>query len=231
MIYLNTNHINQYHIIYLNKGVIMAKIRSGVLGNTRGKVSGIVGSQWKNINYIREYVKPANPQTAAQVVQRNKMSDCVAFAKPLVGSVFNAYTDKFQKGMSGFNYFIKGGIAEFDGSPVYGNLLLTEGKLSPITNFAGTYNTGTGEVLISYNQNYGNNGAAGDQMFWAVQDKSTGIWYFADGETDRSVGSDTQNIVSGLTATNLEAWLWPTKYIGTIVNMIANSAQATLSAA
>lgn len=201
----------------------MAKIRSGVLGNTRGKVSGIVGSQWKNVNYIREYVKPANPQTAAQVTQRGKMTDVVAFCKPLVGSVFNAYTDKFQKGMSGFNYFIKGGIAEFDGSPVYSNLFLTEGKLSPVTNFAGTYNTATGEIILSYNQNYGNNGSATDKMFWCVQDKSTGIWYFADGETDRSVGSDSQNIVSGLTATNLQAWLWPTKYISTIVNMIGNS--------
>lgn len=208
----------------------MAIIRSGVLGNTRGKVAGVVGSQWKDKNYLREYVKPANPNTAAQQTQRTKMSDAVAFCKPLVGPVFNAYTDKFQKSMSGFNYFIKQNISEFDGSPDYSLVKLTEGKLYSPPTFSAEYNTATGALSLTFSTGQGNNGAATDAISWAVHDSSTGLWYFADGEVARSAGSDSQNLGTGLTATNLECYLFAAQYSGTIVEMICDSVHAQATA-
>jgi len=201
----------------------MAIIRSGVLGNTRGKVGGVVGGQFKDVNYIREYVKPANPNTAAQIVQRDKMRDVVAFAKPLVGQIFNALTDKFQKHMSGFNFFIKRSIAEFDGTPDYGSLKITEGKLSPVKTLAVTYNTADGETILTYVKNLGNNGADDDSITWAIYDQSTGIWYFADAPTARVDETDTQTLPTGLIATNLNAYMIVYQLIGSIVDMIADS--------
>lgn len=208
----------------------MARLRSGILGNVRGKVSGVVGGQWKDKNYIREYVKPANPNTSAQQVQRTKMSDCVSFCKSLVGPVFNAYTDKFQKSMSGFNFFVKRNIAEFDGSVDYSALKLVEGKLFAIDATSFVYITGTPILNIAWTGALGNNGAEGDKVYAAVQDTSTDLWYFPAGEVARVTTSIGVVCPAGLTATNLECYVWASKYAGTLVEMISNSVhgQATV---
>ncbi len=201
----------------------MARIRSGVLGNTRGKVAGIVGSQWKDKNYIREYVLPANPNTAAQQVQRSKMADTVVFAKSLVGPVFNAYTDKFQKSMSGFNYFIKRNIAIFDGTPALDEIKITEGKLHAPTTVAGAYTNGVADIDVTWDESLGNNGSLTDQMYAAAYNNTTKLWYFAPAEVDRD--DETLTIVGPTDAqpSNFEVYLWAIQYSGTIVNIISNS--------
>lgn len=201
----------------------MARLRAGILGNLRGKVAGVVGSQWKDKNYIREYVKPANPNTSAQQTQRTKMSDCVAFAKTLVGPVFNAYTDRFQKSMSGFNYFIKQNIAEFDGSIDYSALKLTEGKLSPILMAFCTYTTGSGVVANTFSANKGNNGEDTDPIYGAAYHVPTGLWYFPAAETTRSSLGINMTLPTGLTPTDIEVWVWPVQKVNTLVTSIANS--------
>ena len=208
----------------------MAKLRSGILGNIRGKVAGVVGGQFKDVNYIREYVKPANPQTAAQTVQRTKMTDTVAFSKVLVGPVFNSFTDKFQKSMSGFNFFVKRNIAIFDGTPDYSAILLSEGKLSPIVVTTFTYNTGTGELAPQWSQNLGNNGSGDDKVFWCIFDSGTGIWYFQDAVVARDGLADDQTIATGLTVANLKGYLICAQYIGTILSLISNSVYHQITA-
>ena len=44
----------------------MAKIKAGILSKVSGKVAGVVGGTWKGTNYLRELVKPANPNTPLQ---------------------------------------------------------------------------------------------------------------------------------------------------------------------
>jgi len=201
----------------------MAKIRSGVLGNTRGKVAGVVGSQWKDVNYIREFVKPANPDTAAQQAQRNKMRLTVAFGKPLVGPIFNAYTDKFQKSMSGFNAFIKQNIDIFAGAIAYEDILISTGKLHAPVSSAAVYNSGTGACVFTVDTGLGNNGADDDSLFAAVYDKDSKLWYFAAAEVDRSTGTITVTCDTGLTATDLQTYVLAAQYSGTIVSMISTS--------
>lgn len=199
----------------------MGIIMSGILSKVSGKVAGVVGGSWKDKAYLRAWVKPANPNTAAQQTQRTKFSDCVNFCKPLVGQVFNTYTDKFQKAMSGFNFFIKRNIDQFDGSVDYSALNITEGPLSPLGADAATYAANT--ITIEFLVNYGNNGEATDQVFGAVYDSSTGIWYFAAAEVDRSVAEIMVTAVTGLTAANLKSYVWPAKYIGTVLDIIGYS--------
>lgn len=94
----------------------MAKIKAGILSKVSGKVAGVVGGTWKGTNYLRELVKPANPNTALQQAQRSKMRACVRCARTLTGDVFKPYLDKFLKNMSGYNWFVKNNIAKFNGT-------------------------------------------------------------------------------------------------------------------
>lgn len=201
----------------------MAKLLSGILGRLSGKVAGLVGAQWKNVNYIREYVKPANPNTALQQAQRTKMSDVVAFCKPLVGPVFNAYTDRFYKAMSGFNAFIRSNIAIFDGSPVYSSIYLTEGKLSNILIASSTYDTGGPDITISYLANLGNNGANDDAVYAACYHVPTGFWYFPAAETARNSSDIVITVPAGLTPTDFECYAWAIRYTNTLVSLISYS--------
>lgn len=201
----------------------MAKLRSGILGNIRGKVAGVVGGQWKDVNYVREYVKPANPNTAAQQTQRTAMTDVVAFCKTLVGPVFNAYTDKFQKSMSGFNRFIKSNIDEFDGAVDYTALILTEGVLYPIQDVILEYVSPNVFATFTWDEAIGNNGALTDAVYAAVYDKLTGLWMFPAAETTRDDESMTVTVPATTVATNLEGYIWAAAKTGTIVNSISNS--------
>ncbi|MCK5615174.1 hypothetical protein KAR91_75625 [Candidatus Pacearchaeota archaeon] len=202
----------------------MAKLRSGILGNVRGKVAGVVGSQWKDVNYIREFVKPANPNTAAQQTQRTKMSDVVAFCKPLVGPVFNQYTDKFQKSMSGFNFFIKSSIAEFDGSVDYSALKLTEGKLYGLDDLEAIVPPANPTLEITWTENIGNNGALTDPVYAAAYDSDTGLWYFPAAEVTRDDEQIDITVPTTITASSMQCYAWAIKMSGTLVDLISDSA-------
>lgn len=58
----------------------MAVVKAPLLSlGASGKLAGtIVFGTWKGRKVAREYVIPANPQTAAQVTQRGYFTDCVA---------------------------------------------------------------------------------------------------------------------------------------------------------
>ena len=199
----------------------MGVILSGILSSVSGKVAGVVGAKWKSVAYLRAYVKPANPDTAAQQVQRTKFKDTVDFAKPLVGQIFNTYTDPFQKNMSGFNYFIKRNIDKFTPTPSYTTVRITEGPLSNPLIGACTYVSPN--ITIPWTANNGNNGLDGDDTFAAVYDDETGIWYFPPGVVDRSVETMTFAAGSGITPSNFQCYVFCAQYINSVLDKISIS--------
>lgn len=92
----------------------MAIIKAGILSKVSGKVAGVVGSTWKGQNYLRERVKPANPNTALQQRQRGKMRSVVAYSRGILGNVLAIFVDPFCKNFSGYNWFVKNNIAKID---------------------------------------------------------------------------------------------------------------------
>lgn len=96
----------------------MAKIKAGILSKVSGKVAGVVGGTWKGTNYLRELVKPSNPNTPLQQAQRGKMAFVVASARQVVGDILNPYLNKFCKTMSGYNWFCRENIKRLGGSPL-----------------------------------------------------------------------------------------------------------------
>jgi len=96
----------------------MAKIKAGILSKVSGKVAGVVGGTWKGTNYLRELVKPSNPNTPLQQAQRGKMAFVVASARQIVGDILNPYLNKFCKTMSGYNWFCRENIGKLGGDPL-----------------------------------------------------------------------------------------------------------------
>jgi hypothetical protein len=209
----------------VKKEEIMGKLRSGILGHLSGKVAGVVGSRWKDQSTLREYVVPANPNTGPQQIQRGLMRGAVGFCKALVGQVFNVYVDKFQKSMSGFNYFISQNIANMGAEDPFPLMRLTWGKLWGITPLAAV-KTGT-SVTISWSPtSLGNNGKSTDGVYAAILDGSTGIWYFPELEVERSVSNIGITVPTGATPAFLQAYIWAAQYSPTsptLLEMVSNS--------
>lgn len=110
----------------------MAKISAGILSNPRGKVAGVVGATWKGQGYIREKVKPANPNTAAQQSQRSSMKNVVHFAQLILANILIPYVSPFQKHQSGYNWFVKQNIKLFTSEfPYSQSIKFTAGTLTP----------------------------------------------------------------------------------------------------
>lgn len=110
----------------------MAKIKSGILSKVQGKVAGVVGATWKGKNYLRELVKPGNPNTPAQQLQRSKMSVAVKASRTFLAPVLSPFVGKFVKNMSAYNWFVKQNIAD-SASPSSNikNLMLSFGTVTP----------------------------------------------------------------------------------------------------
>lgn len=210
----------------------MARLTSGILGPLSGKVAGVVGGRWKNVQYVRQYAIPANPNTDKQQTQRGKLADAVAFCKTLVGPIFNEYYDKFLAGMSGFNAFIKANIAEFDGSVDYSKIVLGTGKLY-FASAAGTnYDSVAEKVEIKFSDAIGNNGAADDQVFGCVYDSSTGLWYFAAAAVNRSAGAIEVPCPADLTYGNLKSYALAAQYDASdILRLVSTSVYSAVTEA
>ena len=116
----------------------MAKIKSGILSKVQGKVAGVVGATWKGQNYLRELVKPGNPRTPAQQLQRQKMSVAVKASRTFLAPVLSPFVGKFVKNMSAYNWFVKQNIAEGgSGDSKIKDLMLSFGSMTPPVIVAG----------------------------------------------------------------------------------------------
>lgn len=209
----------------------MGKLRSGILGHLSGKVAGVVGTKWKDKSVLREYVFPANPNTTLQQGQRAKFGRAVAFGKLLVGQIFNVYVDKFQKSMSGFNYFISQNIAIFTSPPTYASIKVTWGNLWGVVPYTAVYSSP--DIALNWNPALlGNNGASTDKIYCVVTDALTRMKYFPVAEVARSVGSIIIPAEAGLTVGNLKAYIFAARYSltsPTLLEMVSNSTYTAIT--
>lgn len=88
----------------------MAVVKAPLLSlGASGKLAGtLVATTWKGLKVMREYVKPANPQTADQMVQRGVFADSVSAWRMYLtdAEIRTAWNKKAQvsgKPQSGFN--------------------------------------------------------------------------------------------------------------------------------
>ena len=138
----------------------MAKLTESVIGKISGKIGQVVGATWKGIAVLK--VLPgsiANPQTDAQLTQRQKFSATMHFLNPLsefLKTGFRSYAVK----MSGINaamaYNIKNTLSgTYPNIAIdYPNALVSRGNLVPALNQVAS-STVAGTVKFDWEDNSG----------------------------------------------------------------------------
>lgn len=187
----------------------MGVILNGILGGFSGKVGPVVGGKWKDVDYMRSYVKPANPNTENQQAVRGKFSQLVATARLLLSSILQPFWDPFISNMSGFNKFISVNypLSTSEGI-LQASSLVSQGTLETLHTNTSTYNTGTGFVDTTFDDTIQGNGLATDVVVHVIYNISTGQVWIETNSSDRTTGEASTQIPTGLTATNLIAYVF-----------------------
>lgn len=200
------------------------KLRSGVLGKSRGKVGPLVCAIWKGINYAKEYVVPANPQSEKQVYQRDRMAFAQMLASFFLTSLVQIFWKQYEEQSSAYNEFISYNILQQDdydtGGPTfsadYSKARITKGSLEPIASITSwTYDTATGAAVVAWDETVVGNGSLTDKVVVLIWDKANKVGYIATDAT-RDDETDTLTLPTGLTATNLEGYLGVAKADGSL---------------
>jgi len=185
----------------------MAKIPSGILGPPRGKIGSVVGASWKGIAYIRAYVIPANPKTAAQVATRALFADLVVLAQQVLGAVLQPFWDPFVVRNSGFAHFIGVNRPLYTSQEVYTAVKMAQGTLEGQIIDGALYSASN--VDVSWTSAPQGNGAGTDKMIAVVFDEVNKV-AFVNTSAIRSAEGVTVAVGAGRTAANLNVWLFCT---------------------
>lgn len=210
--------------------VLGGVITQGILGGFSGKVGPVVGGKWKDIDYMRGYVIPSNPNTAGQQTVRAKFAKLVLLARGLLSNILNVYWDPFYSNMSGFNAWISENYTTLDGSSdLQATSIISKGTLENLSTNTSTYATATGEVESAFLDTPVGNGLGTDYVMQVVYDKSTELFYFGSGSGQRSGGTVSVNIGTGKTATNLIVYIFA--FRGTGASFVVSDSIGDVAAA
>ena len=201
----------------------MARLPQGILGGVLGKVGNVVGSSWKGIPILKSRpLSVANPRTTAQVAQRTKMSNTVAFAQEILSSVIKPLNDRFAQQASGYNDFVRRNIHLFENaepSPA-ANLKISVGKMVAVNPTAMIKSSHPDTVLIEHPKTLVDAFASADDLAYAVvQNVATNEIITNAGLTSRSEGEFVAKFSKGLGANDeLQTWLAFRRVDGTVVS-------------
>jgi len=89
---------------YILNEIIMARFLKGIHGAYSGKVGNVIGSNWRNVDYVRSVAKPSNkPATEKQLAQRARFGLAVSFLSPIKDVLNLGYSDRTQTKSTGYN--------------------------------------------------------------------------------------------------------------------------------
>lgn len=183
-------------------------INQGILGGFSGKVGPVVGGKWKDIDYMRSYVIPANPNSTAQQAVRAKFAALVALARQILAGTLQIFWDPFYSNMSGFNAWISQNYANASAAGVIDETaIMMKGTLQGVEDLAATYDNANGDVDATWTDNTGVGDALGtDKFSMIVLDETGQILHQEYGIATRADEAFTGSIPSGLTATAVIAF-------------------------
>lgn len=148
----------------------MGQLDGGITGVMTGKVAGIVGSKARGrrgtINTVRQYVRPANPNTPDQQTQRSKFGDALFIVRALGPSIYQSDFNRAVNQLPGFQSLMSVFLNNLDGAG-----LLTAPPDIPLgdLHFPDTFafNTAgaTEGISMDWSTELGANGTSGDGVF------------------------------------------------------------------
>jgi hypothetical protein len=156
----------------------MGVITQGILGAISGRVGPVVGGSWKGIAYLRGYQgSVAQPNTAAQVAQKERMRVIVSIAKLFLAVIIKPLTDRFAVRMSGYNLFVSRNIEFVSGAgvPSFPDFIFSAGTLTAFENLQAVNAAGATRVDFSWLDNSGTGTAqATDEVYMACINTTQG---------------------------------------------------------
>lgn len=208
----------------------MGVILQGILGGFSGKVGPVVGGKWKDIDYMRGYVVPSNPNTTGQQAVRLKFSNLVALARKLVAVILQPYWDMFYPGMSGFNAWMSQNYALANSTgEISTTAVMSKGILETVPIISAKYTAGSGFVEVEFNENIYGNGLATDNIALVIFDTVNKNFFFNTASALRGMSPAAENITTGLTPANVIVWIFA--YRGTGQDLVVSDSTALVCSA
>lgn len=187
----------------------MGKILNGILGGVKGKVAGVVGANWKGIDYLRGYAIPSNPNTVPQQAQRNKFSAIIAFAKTILATIIQEYWDPFASGESGFNAFSRRNLLDWSDLDDIASAMVSQGNLESLPVDGCTYSdSGLGPCNFAWSLTGLGDGADTDKVVMLVHDFANNVSFVSDAVETRDAEGGSVDVGTGRTPANLKAFLF-----------------------
>ena len=158
----------------------MAKIGQGIFGGIQGKLGNLVGSSWKGVNVLK--TKPqsvANPRTAPQVAQRDKMTGVVTVAVLFLSVFIKALWDRFASRMSGYNMFVKANISCFSDGVFtnFADFVISQGKMASTIPASQTINRTANTLTFTWlNESGIGFKLASDVLYAVAYNETSGEW-------------------------------------------------------
>jgi hypothetical protein len=184
----------------------MAKLFAGILSHPSGKVGSVVCSTWKGIRYIREYVKPGNPNTAAQQAVRAVFGAVVLTGRWILGSVIQVYWDALYLTKGGWAAYVKANMdAQLPGPWAIDNMVIASGSGESAAITAATLSGTT--VTFTWSDTPTANGSVDDVAVAVIIDLTTLAAYSANTAT-RGDGTVDVTVPAGLSSLASRAFLF-----------------------
>ena len=191
----------------------MGTIKQGILGGFSGKVGTVIGGTWKGISYMRGLaLSIANPQTDAQLDQRQKWSVTMHFLKPVTQFLRTGFKNLAIK-MTAFNaavsYNIQNAISgAYPNYAIdYPNALLAKGNLASALNQVAT-STVAGTVKFDWQDNSGEIGASAlDKTLLVVYNPTQNQAVTVSGLTARADLTQTITVPSSFSGDLVECYM------------------------
>lgn len=209
--------------INFQEKVVMALLSQGILGGISGKIGNAVGSSWKGKSVIKaKALSVANPRSAKQVAQRSKMTNIVAFSTSILASTIKPLSDRFAKGMSGFNVFVQRNIVLFASempTPA-ASLVISSGKMVAVEPSAADGDAVSGVVTVEWPTDLPDSYAQDtDEVFIVCQNRTTGEIQVSSADATRNDGSQELTFAGEhVNLTQLATWIAFRRADGTVVS-------------
>jgi hypothetical protein len=207
---------------------IMAIIRESPLGVISGKLGQIVGATWKGINYVRVLASVANPQTDAQMTQRQKWSVTMNFLQPLSEFLqlgFKAYAVKMTGINAAMSYNIRNALTgTYPNIAIdYPNALVSRGNLAGVLNQVAS-STVAGTVKFDWEDNSGEIGASAlDKTLLVVYNPTQNQAVTVNQLAERADGTQTVTVPDSFSGDLVQCYM---AYITADGQTVSNSAFA-----
>ncbi len=189
----------------------MAKLPQGILGPVSGSVGTIVGSSWKDIDYIRsKSSKPKGDPSPTQLDNQYKFSAVINFVSTmteLLNQTFSKYAINMSESNAAFSYNYENAITGTspDYSIDYAKALVSRGDLMNASGIAATVTNKTVHFTWTDNSGLGM-AAATDKAVLVAYCKNYNLTVYTVGSAARSAKAGVLD-VSNFAGFTVETWI------------------------